>query len=141
MEMKRIYLFVGVPLAGAALIAAALVFRSAETAPKAPSKLASSKSASYASGAVYAPARLESAPPPAPPEKIAQATDTVRIRGTYQNFRRAVAAKDAGLQDQILPALLRDRASARQCAEEDLARAQSDLDRDIARRVIEALRR
>ena len=84
---------------------------------------------------------MPSAPLPAPPEKIAQATETVRIRGTYQNYRRALATKDPGLEKALLPVLLKDRDVARKCAEEDLARAQSDLDRDLARKVIEALRR
>jgi hypothetical protein len=37
--------------------------------------------------------------------------------------------------------LLRDREAARKCVDEDLARAQTDMDRVVAGRVLEALRR
>ena len=136
MDLKKALLFIGIPLAGAAILAAALAHRSGP-AVVFPARPAASK----AVGPIYAPATLAEAPKPAPPEKIAQATDAVKIRGTYQNFRHAVAARDAGLQDQLLPALLKDRATARRFADEDLARAQTDLDRDLARKVLEALRR
>lgn len=136
MDRKRIALFLGIPALGGVLLAGALLLRDA-AAPGAPSKPQPVKPV----GAIYTPARTESAPPPASPEKIALATDQVRIRGTYQNFRRAVATDDADLQKVLLPVLLKDRAEARKCADEDLARAKSDLDRSIAHKVIEALRR
>jgi len=147
MEEKKIYFVVGIPLVGAALLAGALYVRFAESEPaiqkrSASPKPAASNATGYSpAGEVYAPARREAAPLPAPSDKIAQATESVRIRGTYQNFRRAVASNDVGLQDQLLPALLKDRTAARKCAEEDLARSENDVDRAVAQKVLEALRR
>ena len=60
------------------------------------------------------------------------------------NFHAGKPLIDFGTEEQkkrLLPVLLKDRAAARKCADEDLARAQSDLDRSIAHKVIEALRR
>ena len=140
MESKKAILIVAVPLAGAALLAAALWMRPGVRSAK-PEKRPTPTPQVRAAEPVYAPVRAEKAPPPAPPEKIAQATEIVRVRGTYQNYRRAVASNDADLQKTLLPVLLRDREAARKCVDEDLARAQTDMDRVVAGRVLEALRR
>jgi hypothetical protein len=82
-------------------------------------------------------------PPPrpqaAPDKTVADRSEDVRIRLTYQNYRTAIATGNITLARAIRPAVLRDREAARQCAEQDLARAQNDLDRGIARRVLEDL--
>jgi hypothetical protein len=139
MERRHTVAFIGIPAAGLALLAAALLSRGDPDSgkPAKPSPAAQTRG----EASIYTPVKNQAAPPPAPPERIAQATETVRIRGTYQNFRRAVASNDAELQSVLLPMLLKDREAARKCANEDLARAQNDLDRAVAGRVIEALRR
>jgi hypothetical protein len=135
MDQKR-WLFLGIPLAGALLLAAAAaVHRTVTLAPSEKTRIAG------VAPSAHPPTQMKSAPHPAPPEVIARATDQVRLRGTYQNFRRAVASQDSGLQKAILPSLLHDRDQAVHLAEEDLARATTDLDRDVARQVISVLRK
>ncbi len=80
-------------------------------------------------------------PQPASEEKIAQATDEARVRATYQNFRTAVANRNRSLQDALRPIILRDREFAVRLAQQEMSTAQSEVDRDIARMTLEALRR
>ena len=137
MERNKIVLLAGIPLAAVLLVAAMLVLRGRAN------DAASEKPATVKTPTAATPVKSATIPPPpkpASPEKIAAATDLVRVRGTYQNYRTAVATNNTALRDSLLPVLLKDRAAARQCAEEDLARAQSDLDRNIATKVMETLR-
>jgi hypothetical protein len=138
MENRRTVLFAGVALLGFLFLGGVVVLRrgSSPSGELPPRTGPQAKPPPVA----YTPALVKAAPPPAPPEKIAQATDTVRIRGTYQNYRSAVVSGNPGLQAALLPALLKNRESARQCAEGDLARATTDQDRNIALRVISDLR-
>lgn len=134
MNRQQKIAFVAIPLVGALLLAVLALTRKGSEEVAGGSRSASRPVPAYSS------ARMEAAPAPASPEKIAKATDTVRIRGTYQNFRRAVATNDPELQRVLLPALLKDRQAALQCAEEDLARASTEMDRTVAKKVGEALR-
>jgi hypothetical protein len=129
-------LFVAIPVAGALLLAAVLWFRAGSQLPH-----ESKKQPVKNPYPVYEVARSAPPPKPAPPEKIAKATESVRIRGTYQNYRRAVATNDEGLQKILLPILKKDGDAARECAEQDLSIAQTEFDRAVARRVIDDLRR
>lgn len=129
--------FVGVPLGAAALIGAAILLRTSAP-PEPPKKAAGSQ---VRATAVYAPAPLQVAPRPVAPEKIVLPAETVRIRGTYQNYRRAVLTNNEPLKKALLPVLLKDRDAARQCAQEDLERAQTDADRTVAQEIAQELRR
>lgn len=136
-DAKNIARYVGIPLAAAGVLAGAILLRSSpapESATRAPS-------AGAKHPAIFAPAPVGEAPRPAPPEKIAAATEVVRIHGTYENYRRAVVSNNEGLQKVLLPVLLKDREAARQCAQDDLGRAQTESDRQIARKVIQDLGR
>jgi hypothetical protein len=135
---RRHFGFLGVALGGVLLLGTAVAYRWVISQPPVVREKAALR---MPEASVHEPAQLKSVPPPAPPGVIAQATEQVRLRGTYQNYRRAVASQDSGLQKAILPVLLRDREAAARMAEEDLARAGTDLDRDVARQMISVLRR
>lgn len=80
-------------------------------------------------------------PSPAPLEEVRAASEQVRIRATYQNYRAAVAVNNVAMQAALLPVLLRDRKSAEAFAEADLARSTDDHDRSVTERTLSALRR
>jgi len=63
------------------------------------------------------------------------------VRSTYQNFRTAVATENRGLQDALKPIVLRDKDVALRLAEQEMKAAVSDVDREIARKTLDALRR
>jgi hypothetical protein len=91
--------------------------------------------------AAYPPAPAAPLPPQAAPKEVARGIEEVRVRGTYQNYRAAVASGDGGLEKALLPVVLRDREASLKFAEEDLALAKSDFDRSVAQKVIMVLRR
>jgi hypothetical protein len=87
--------------------------------------------------------RAEPPPPPKidPPQTVGKAMEDERVRTTFQNFRTAVATGNEALVRALRPILLRSGKQALDLAQEDLSRAQSDLDREIAQKTLEAIRR
>jgi hypothetical protein len=78
---------------------------------------------------------------PAPPETVAKQSEDVRVRSTFANYRTAIATKNTRMADALYPVLLRDRATALKCAEEEVAKATTDFDREIAQQTLNAFRR
>jgi hypothetical protein len=148
MERRKSILLGMIPLAGAAVLIAALALRQ-DGGSSAPSKLMSSRSPSRHEPAVlpWGPDKPSVAAAPAPRPQVASEktvaarSEDVRIRSTYQNYRTAVATRNVSLEQAILPVVLRDRASSLALAQEDLANAKTDFDRDVAQKVLERLRR
>jgi hypothetical protein len=87
------------------------------------------------------PAEPAPRPAPAPERTVATRSEEVRVRLTFQNYRTAVATSNSPLENALRPVLLRDRDLSIAIAQEELARAQSEFDRDIATRVLESMRR
>lgn len=145
MESARTWSLLAIPLAGAGLIGLGLALHWS----RAPHEQLPSKSVTRIAPArstqegttLYVAARSEPPPKLAPEQEVARATDEARIRSTYQNYRTALATGNEPLQKSLLPVLLRDRSVATRFAQEDLARAASEFDKDIAHKVVDSLRR
>lgn len=78
--------------------------------------------------------------PAATPDVMARAIDEARVRSTYQNYRKAVALGHRRLQESFRRSLMRDPAAAVRIAEEGVASAQNEVNREIARKALEGLR-
>lgn len=78
--------------------------------------------------------------PPAPPREVARALEAARVRATWENYRNALASGNDGLASALVPILRRDRQEALRLAEEELGRARSARDYEVARRALEALK-
>ena len=140
MESKRGLLILGLPLAaGLALLAGAVALRRDE--PTQPLQKQSKAPRRELPASTPAAVSVREIPKPAAPDVLVKAEDEVRIRGTYQNYRSAVASGNAPAQEALEKALRRDRDQALRLAQEDLAKSQDARDRDIALRTLEALRR
>lgn len=77
---------------------------------------------------------------PAPPREVARALESARVRATWENYRNALASGNEGLAAALVPILRRDRQEALRLAEEELGRARTGAERDVARRALEALK-
>lgn len=134
--MRTRVLILAVPLAAAAVLATALLLRRGAPEATAPQGRAA-RAPAPAVQPVAAPR------PPAPPlaaaDAVARETEVVRLRGTYQNYRTAVATGNKALQEALLPILRKDRQAALRLAREDHTRASEPFDRDIARKIVEDL--
>jgi len=147
MDDRRGLLILAVPLLAGAGLLAVFLFRAGAGLELPPRRQADAVPA--AGRPAERPVPAAAAPPPAPPvsrtpaseDKIAKATDEARVRSTYQNFRTAVATGNRALLDALRPILLRDREFALQMASQELATATSAMDREIAEKTLEALRR
>jgi hypothetical protein len=140
MMVKRGVLYAIVPLAGVILLVGSFLTRRGPAAGDPPRKAAAAKPA--APRAVQAPVGVPVAlPKPASPEAVSRAVDEGRLRSTYQNYRSAVATGNEVLAKALQPVLLREREAALRLAEEEMSRAGTPLDRDIAQKTLEALRR
>jgi hypothetical protein len=141
MEQKKVLIF-GVPALAVALLVGALFLRPhGPVEEKTPRKTEAAPPPQKSAPTAYVPAAPKPPPKPAPDSEIARATDEARVRSTYQNFRTAVATGNQPLQDALRPIILRDRAFAIDLARKDVSDSPSDLDRDIATKTLEALRR
>jgi hypothetical protein len=134
---KSTVLLLGVPLAGVVLVIGAVALRRGVP----PSGPPAARAAVVPAPLVLAPARSEPRPVPASEKSVGQESESARIRSTYQNYRTAVATRNAALEKALLPVLLRDRQEALRFAQEDLSRAPSPVDRDVTQKVVDALRR
>ena len=137
--MKRGLLLVVAPLIGVALLVAAFALRPGASRLQ-------RKGATPTASPIEAPvAGVPPAPKlpgkPAPPEQVAKKSEEVRVRSTFANYRTAVATGNTRMADALYPVLLKDRAAAVQCAEEELAKAKSDFDREVAQKTLDAFRR
>jgi hypothetical protein len=142
MTRRKILLLVGVP--SAILIALAAVVRSRSEPPRhAPSARMSTTTPvpSLASDDPCVSARSTPRPELSPKESVARASEEVRLRGTYRNYRAAVAGGNEPLAHALRPVLLRDRNPAIALAQDDCDRATTSLDREIARITLDSLRR
>ena len=136
---RKVLLFAGIPLAGVLVCGLALVFRSGQgAAEKAPE---AGPTAAKRFEPTIVPASTAPRPALAAPTTVAAESYGVQVRSTYQNYRTAIATRNAALEKALLPVLVKDRTLALQYAREDLARAKDSLDRDITLRTIEALGR
>ncbi len=137
MKSNRGLIILCAPAFGATLLVAALAFRSSPDLP-AP-RTAASRSSPRDSRVAPSPAGPVARP--APEHVVARATDEVRVRSTYQNYRTAVATGNRVMQEALRPLVLRHRDVALRLAHEDLARASSELDREVARKTLDGLKR
>jgi hypothetical protein len=145
---SRKLLTIGVPCIAASVVLSMLFFHPAVTDAPAPVRAPGMKAEPpVVAAAPRGPVVLRPAPPPPPPPKpapeqlLAQATDDARVISTYQNFRSAVATGNQPLQDALWPAVRRNRDVAVRLAEKEMSTAASSVDRDIAQKTLEALRR
>jgi hypothetical protein len=148
MELRRALLLGLIPLTGGALIVAAVGLRwGGPTSPgRAPAAARAAGPASEPASLPWSGKPLVAATPaprpePAPEKTVAARSEDVRIRSTYQNYRTAIATGNATLEQALRPAVLRERQTSLALAQDDLAKAKTDLDRDVARKVLEAMRR
>ncbi len=135
MGPRRGLLLVGLPIAaGALLLVVALASRPVApvSAPRAAVKPAARAAAPNPPTSVT-PSR------PAPPEVAVAAANDARLRGTYQNYRTAVAMGNRPIQEALSKVLRRDREAAERLAREELVRAQTPRDREMAIRMLEIL--
>lgn len=139
MDRRRLALLCGVPLVGLLIVAAALSMR--KEGPSTPERAPGRRTSAGSAVAAQVVARTEPRPQPAAEKTVAQQSEVVRIRSTYQSYRTAVATGNSTLAQAILPALARDRSEAVQLAEADLVAAGTDFDRTVARKVLEGLKR
>ena len=143
MQNTRGLLILAVPLVAGVVLVSALVLRRSGD-PELPR---SAKRTTEEPAAPVAPPPPPAAKPAGPPPKpapeavIAKATDEARVKSTYQNFRTAIATNNHALQDALRPSLLKERDFAVRLAQQDVTAAPSDLDREIAQKTLEALRR
>jgi hypothetical protein len=79
--------------------------------------------------------------PPGPPEAVIKTADEARLRGTYDNYRTAVALGNRAAQASLEKILRSQPKLAIQFAEEELAGAQDPANREIAMKTLEALRK
>lgn len=84
-----------------------------------------------------------SPPSPAPIRAVAlvPAVEEARIRSTYDSYRTAVATGNDELAASLRPVLVLDGETALVIAQEELERAATDEDREIAARALNGLRR
>jgi hypothetical protein len=141
MENRRGLLILAIPLIAGLALAGILLLRSGADSSLPVRHEQASEPASVPATEPVRPSASRPKPKPASEEKIAQATDEARVRATYQNFRTAVANRNSAIQDALRPIILRDRDFAVRLAQQEMSTAQSEVDRDIARMTLEALRR
>jgi hypothetical protein len=65
----------------------------------------------------------------------------MRVRDTYRSYRDAVAQGNQFVADRLLPVLRSNKEAAVQCAVEEMGRATTVGDREIAQLTYETLRR
>jgi len=143
MASKRGLLLLALPLAaGAALLAVAL---SRGEKPPVTARTAKPGAAAVAVPRLASPVPVSYTPavPPRPAaaDVVASAAEEARLRGTYQNFRTAVATGNGPMQSALGRAIGGKRDAALGLAQEELARARNERDREIARKTLDALRR
>ena len=133
------------PVGALVLLAGAWFFRGAteSAAPDARKKVTGALPAAPASVQPEVLRRAEAPAPPKldPPQTVGKAMEDERVRTTFRNFRTAVATGNEALVRALRPILLRSGKQALDLAQEDLSHAQSDLDREIAQKTLEAIRR
>lgn len=84
-----------------------------------------------------APQRFQVAPDRDSEREVAPAL----LETSYRNFRYSIATENQALSAALRPALLRNRKSVLKLAQDDVNAASPGVDRDIAVRTLEALRR
>jgi hypothetical protein len=144
MSPKRGVLLCGLPALGVALLVSAIVLRKQEPPAVQSVRPRTSKPALPSPDTEHAlPVRPAApvAPKRSPAAVVVAAAEEARIRGTFQNFRTAVAIGNVPLRDSLGKVLRRDQEAAVKLAQEEVAKAGTDRDRDIASRTLEALRR
>ncbi len=148
MDTRKKLLVGGIPLLGGAVFLGALFLRS--WTPVGPE---SNTATSKITLATQRPLKMEwegkpsviaqavPKPVPAPEKTIAARSEDVRVRATYQNYRTAIATNNTPLEQALRPVVLRDRELCLSIAQEELAAAQTEMEREVARKVIERMRR
>lgn len=116
-----------------AILLAAFILRSREKAPTLPRK---PTPVQKQVGHYVAP---KDPVTPAPPSEVEAAVADARVKSTYNNFRTAIATGNRRLQDALRVQLVPHRTSALKYAQEELARAKTDQDKEIAMKAMEAL--
>jgi hypothetical protein len=144
METRRGLLVLGLPLvAVSALVFVAVAARNPERAvlpvPQSPAQVHSTP---------LLPASLPSSilsgkepPKPAPVSQAKAAIDKAQLRNAYQNYRTAIATGNEPVRKALAKVLFRDLGAARQLAQEDIDRARTTRDREVALMAKESLER
>jgi len=131
-----------IPAAGILLIGGVVLLRSRSSEAPLPAAGPSSKPAAVR---VERPVYSSPLPPPppklAPADQVAKGMEDARLQSTYQNFRNAVASGNTVLEDALRKVLARDRQAALKMAQDEVARANAPLDREIAAKTLESLRK
>ena len=145
MKNKRGLLLMGLPLAaGLVLVVGALALRGPqERSPRRTRKPEVREVAPARRASAPAPVRYtrKDPPKPAPVDVVVSAANHARLRGTYKNFRTAVAKGSAPIKRALLKVLKLERDAAVKLAEEEVAKARTQRDRNIALQTLDALRR
>ena len=142
---KGLVLLAAPVLAGSALLIGVLLSKGG--ADEAPRPVAARKIRPVASMPQDPPqetAEVLVRPAPVSPSSEAfllEADEEARVRGTYQNYRSALATGNTAAQGALEHQLRLHRALAVQMIESDLSAAQNDFDRSLASQMLEALRR
>ena len=141
MDRFRAIALRAMPVLGLALLVGILVSRreSASEAPlRAAKRTGQEDRSAYPMPQVGTLPRKPQPPPPPPP---IMPSDEARIYPVYQDFRTAVALGHDAHRDALFSVLSRNRDVALHLAEQELAAAQDELGREIARKTLTALRR
>ena len=140
MRNQRGLLLLVIPAASLALLAAVAIGARTPEVPPAKS-LRPAFTAPLSSARVpESPERRRSMEAPRPTSTEREAVD-VHIRATYENLRIAVASGNKAVQDVLFDALGPNRSAALRLAEEDLAIARTQAERDVTVATLDLLRR
>ena len=138
MEKKKILTW-SIPVLGVGLLIAAGTFHGPGTPADVPPRKQGPTKSSAPVSAALVPAQASPPPKPSPEWEVARASERVRVKATFQNFRTALATGNVPLQERLLPILHRDRDAVLRIAEESLATTASGTDRSLTERALEAL--
>jgi len=85
----------------------------------------------------YLPPRT--APSPASKQRIAEATDFIRLKSTLRNYRIALASGNSRISERLRIILMRHQRDSVQLAREDLNRSQTGPELELAKRTLASL--
>jgi hypothetical protein len=143
MDGKKGLLFISLPMVAGMMLLAVMALRNRpEKVEAVPRRTAAAAPGSQSPPVPVTPRYTrEDLLRPAPADIVASAAEETRLRGTYDNFRTAVATGNVAAQNSLEKVLRRNPQAAIRFAEGELANARTDSDRSIALRTLEALRR
>jgi hypothetical protein len=133
--MKRLH--VALLVTGLFVVPGAILLFRGNAKPGNPSTVLKPARKAHSQAGYFAPPK--EAPPPASTEEISQASETVRLKSTFRNYRTAVATGNERLSAALKRVLLRDRREALKLAREELSRSTDGQERELAQKTLESL--